>query len=212
MIKLSPQQKEILLGTVLGDAYLQKTGERNARLRLEHSVKQRDYIFWKHIQLRNLFSSNPRKLERYNPVFRKRYTYWRCQSNSTPLLGKLRRCFYEDSRKAVPEDLGKYLNSPLTLAVWYMDDGYYYQRDKVAYLYLPQYGVGDVARIQEVLREKFSLSTCCHIKKGKKGYCLYFPVEETRKLVAIISPHVIESMHYKLPPNPVSTDRKSHRV
>ena len=41
MIKLSLTQKQILYGTILGDGYLQKTGEKNARLRLEHGEKQK---------------------------------------------------------------------------------------------------------------------------------------------------------------------------
>lgn len=207
MIKLSLRQKQILFGTILGDAYLQATGKKNARLRLEHSDKQKDYIFWKYRELKNLFSAKPKQIERYNPIFKRKYIYFRCQSNSTPYLGKLKKMFYGNGKKIIPENIDQLLNSPLTLAIWYMDDGYYYGRDKVSYLYLPEYRARDIVNIQMILKNRFSLVTCCHLKKKKKGFCLYFPVKETSKLIEIVEPHIIKSMRYKIPLNPVSTER-----
>ena len=39
--------KSAIIGMILGDGYLQKTGEKNARLRLEHGYKQKEYLLWK---------------------------------------------------------------------------------------------------------------------------------------------------------------------
>ena len=33
---MTKKQKEILTGMVLGDCYIQKTGKKNARIRMEH--------------------------------------------------------------------------------------------------------------------------------------------------------------------------------
>jgi hypothetical protein len=60
---VSKKQREILIGTILGDGYLQKTGKRNARLKLEHSEKQKDYIFWKYEELKNLMQDRPKRIE-----------------------------------------------------------------------------------------------------------------------------------------------------
>lgn len=206
MLKLSKQQKAVLVGTILGDGYLQTTGAKNARIRLEHSAKQKDYLFWKWQQLGNLFSKEPQKMVRFNPVFGKKYEYFRCQSNSTPTLGKLRSVFYDSKIKIIPKNLAEYL-TPLSLAVWFMDDGYYYHRDKVAYLYLPDYAEEDIETLEEVLKELFALEPRFCRKKGKKGGNFYFPVNETQKLFSIIAPYIIESMRYKILFNPVSTER-----
>ena len=49
-MKFTKLQKAILAGTLLGDAFLQKTGVKNARLRLEHGERQKEYLLWKHMQ------------------------------------------------------------------------------------------------------------------------------------------------------------------
>jgi hypothetical protein len=118
---VSKRQREILIGTILGDGYLQKTGKRNARLKLEHSEKQKDYIFWKYEELKNLMQDRPKRIERFNPKWGKTYVYYRCQTHSMPLLGRYKRYFYDEGgKKKVPENIEKLLRSPLSLAVWYM--------------------------------------------------------------------------------------------
>lgn len=45
--KLTSKQKEILLGTLLGDGVLELNG-RYPRLRIDHSEKQKAYVEWKY--------------------------------------------------------------------------------------------------------------------------------------------------------------------
>lgn len=202
---VSKRQREILIGTILGDGYLQSTGKRNARLKLEHSEKQKEYIFWKYEELKNLMQDRPKRYERYNPIWKKSYTYYRCQSHSMPLLGRYKRYFYDEKgRKRIPENISKLLRSPLSLAVWYMDDSHYYPRDRVAYIYLPKYSEEELNRLVEALKENFGLHPKVVYKKGYP--CLYFSREETTRLSEIIKPWVPEFMKYKIPPNPVTTE------
>jgi hypothetical protein len=202
---VSKRQREILIGAILGDGYLQKTGKRNARLKLEHSEKQKDYIFWKYEELKNLMQDRPKRIERFNPRWGKTYVYYRCQTHSMPLLGRYKRYFYDEGgKKRVPENIEKLLRSPLSLAVWYMDDGHYYARDGVGYIYLPKYSPEDLERLLGALKNNFGLEPKL-IKK--KGYpVLYFPREEFEKLMAIIKPHVPDFMKYKTSPDPVTTE------
>lgn len=197
MIFLSQRQKSILSGTVLGDGYLQKTGEKNARIRLEHGGKQKDYLLWKVKELSLLFQGEPKYLERIHPVSKKRYSYWRHQSRSIPYLGELRKVFYSaDGKKRIPENLGKYL-TPLALAVWYMDDGYYYSRDRCGYLYLGNISRREAKTTKMTLLIKFDLLT--RVKQKKKGYAIYFPPREMRKLKDLIKKYTIPQFDYKFP-------------
>ena len=50
---MKQRQEDLVIGMILGDAYLQKTGKQNARLRLEHSIMQKAYLEWKISQLEN---------------------------------------------------------------------------------------------------------------------------------------------------------------
>ena len=204
-MSLLKRQREILVGLVLGDGFIQKIGKRSARIRLEHSIKQKDYIFWKYKELENMMQSRPKLITRYNPVYKKTYQYYRCQSHSSPEIGKLHRLFYENSKKRVPQNINRLLRTPLTLAVWYMDDGYYYPRDNCAYIYLPLYEEDDIKRLLVALNDNFGLRPKVLTKKGKYK-CLWFNHEEFGKLVRIIEKEIIPSMRYKIPHNPVSTE------
>lgn len=194
---LSKIQRQFLVGAIMGDGFLQQTGRLNARLRLEHSIKQKEYIFWKYEMLKNLMQSEPKLIKRFNPIWKKTYAYYRCQSHSNPYLGKLRRLFYKDSCKIIPENIAELLSSPFSLAIWYMDDGYLYQRDKSAYIYLSRYPREEILRLKEALEKNFQLNPKITLKK-QKYHCFYFDVDETKKLINIIQAHIIPSLRYKL--------------
>ncbi len=202
---VTKRQREILIGAILGDGYLQRTGKGNARLKLEHSERQKDYLWWKYEELKNLMQDKPKSIQRYNPLWKRTYTYYRCQTHAMPLLGHYKRLFYdEQGRKRIPENIGQLLKSPLSLAVWFMDDGHFYSRDKVAYIYLPRYSEEELQRLVSALRDNFGLQTWVVWKKGYP--CLYFPPEAARKLAEVIRPWVHPTMHHKIPPDPVTTE------
>lgn len=207
---MTRKQKDIVIGLILGDAYLQKTGKQNARLRLEQGISQRNYLEWKVEQLRNYFQSNIKVLERKNPIWKKTYKYVRIQSTASSDFGKLRNIFYDNSQKIIPETITTIFKNPLSLAVWFMDDGYYYHRDKIAYLYIPNFDKESKRYLLEMFKNNFNLLPT--VKKKKKGSVLIFSVIETQKLISLIRKYIILSMRYKLPLDPVSTDRKSHNA
>jgi len=207
---MTRKQKDIVIGMILGDAYLQKTGKQNARLRLEQGISQRNYLEWKVEQLQNYFQSKIKVLERNNPIWNKTYQYVRIQSTASPDFGKLQNIFYNNSQKIIPKTITTIFKNPLSLAVWFMDDGYYYQRDKIAYLYIPNFDKESMKYLLETLKHNFSLLPI--LKKKKRGSVLIFSVIETQKLISLIGKHIILSMRYKLPLDPVSTDRKSHNA
>lgn len=181
---------------ILGDAYLQKTGKKNARIRLEHSVKQREYLFWKGKFFPEFFLGKPKMISRFNPVFGKQYSYLRWQSNASPEIGKFRQKFYLDNKKIIPDELTKIFLDPLSLAVWFMDDGYFYQRDKMSYIYLPKLTRKEQEILLSTLKNNFSLEPNIKIKK-RGNPVLVFNVIETQKLMSLIKPYVISSLKYK---------------
>ena len=201
-MKITKKQKTIIYGLILGDGYLQKTGKKNSRLRLEHSAKQKDYILWKYNQLKNIFADKPKKIVRTHPSNGKQYSYYRLQSNSSPLFGKLQKLFYKNGKKIIPDNIEKNLNFGLTLAVWFMDDGYYYQRDKSAHIYLPQISKSDQNKLLKCLKNNFQLSGKIYCRPDKKSCQVNFTGKDKEKLFKIINPYVISSLKYKLPLTP----------
>ena len=187
---MTQKQQDVLIGMILGDAYLQSTGKQNARLRLEHSVDQKEYILWKMSWFPSYFQNKVRFLDRANLEF-----------------GNYRRIFYKNSQKIIPENVNTLLKSPLSLAVWHMDDGYYYHRDRMSYIYISNFGKDSIKYLLETLKENFTLFPV--LKEKKKGLVLVFNVIETMKLIGLIRKYIIPSMMHKVPLDPVSTDQKS---
>ncbi|MBM3205726.1 hypothetical protein FJZ41_02690 [Candidatus Shapirobacteria bacterium] len=201
---MNRKQKSIIIGMILGDAFLQKTGEKNARIRLEHSEKQKDYLIWKASFFPEFFQGKPSFLERFNITYQKAYRYVRWQSNASAKIGKMCKLFYERGRKKIPDNLPLIFDNPLALAIWYMDDGYLYHRDKIIYIYLPQYTPKEQKILLETLKLNFGLEPILKTKK-KGNQVLIFPVDETKKFLLLVKPFIVSSMKYKLL-DPVSTE------
>ncbi len=196
---MNERERSIMIGTILGDAFLQKTGQKNARLRLEHSSKQKEYIFWKWRELKRYLQDVPKYIERFNPVWKKQYAYYRCQSHASRELGKLQAMFYNEHRKQIPITIKKILK-PLALATWFMDDGYYNRRDRAADIYLSPFLDEDIRRLQDMFAENFDLHP--RLLKKTHGLNFRFSAAETKKLCSIIAPHIIKSMRYKIGEEP----------
>lgn len=196
-MELTKQQKSVLIGTILGDGFLQKTGEKNARLRLEHSQKQKDYVLWKGNIFGRLFQGKPNFLERIHPKTKETYKYCRWQSSASPSFGKWRKYFYPNGKKIVPDDIGEIFTEPITLAVWYMDDGYFNKIDRNSYIYLGRVTRAGAEILQKAINKNFGIVATIYDKKNK-GFALFFGAIETKKLQNLIRPFIIPSLQYKL--------------
>lgn len=197
-MKINQEQESALIGMILGDAYVQKTGARNARLRLEQQAAHREYLIWKTRLLKGLFQGKPTMLKRIHPGTQKTYSYVRQQSNASPYLGKLRALFYPNGKKQIPEELYRWLVSDIGFAIWFYDDGYYYLRDRSLYLYLGTVSRKEATIAKDVLRKRFNLQSTI-ADKGKKGFALYFPASERNKVRDILAKYRVPIMAYKIP-------------
>lgn len=182
---------------VLGDAYLQKTGELNARLRLEQQADHAEYLIWKAHLLPQLFQGKPTFLKRVHPQTHREYSYVRQQSNASPHLGRIRKIFYPDGKKKIPESLPKWLKSDIGFAIWFYDDGYYFKRDRAFYLYLGTVSPEEADIAHGTLEKNFSLKNTI-LNKKKKGFAIYFPASEREKIVHILLKYLVPVMGYKL--------------
>lgn len=184
----------------MGDTYLQSNGT-NARLRFEHSQHQEPYLLWKFSLLKSIFETQSIvRLTRLHPGTQRNYKYIRCQSRTLPELTKIKNIFYKNGKKIVPKGLADYLKQPISLAVWFMDDGYYYQRDRCGYLYLGNVSGKEASICCRALKANFNLAT--KILKKKKGYALYFSRIEMIKLKNLIGNFILPLFKYKIPSTP----------
>ena len=195
---LSQRQKSIIVGSILGDAYLRKNpGRSDALLEINHSYKAKEYVDWKYKELKPLSVGEPKKREYSGRVAYRFYT------KQHPELSKFLEKFYKNGRKVIPRDLEL---DPLSLAVWFMDDG---SKTKKGDLYLnsQQFSFKDQRFLLHLLRK---LGIRARMNKDKKYYRIRIYKESIPKFVELIKPYVIDSMKYKLPAfddDPVETHR-----
>lgn len=127
--QLTEEHKNIITGTLLGDAYIVKVvpgkkQSKNSRFGTEHCLKDLEYVNGLHSMLCP-FSLPIRYRERKNPLRRKS---WHCKTTksclfetvTSPIFTELRNKWYPNDTKIVPRDLQ--LNWQ-TIAVWFCDDG-----------------------------------------------------------------------------------------
>lgn len=193
---LTDRQEKIVVGCLLGDGHLELNG-RNVRLRLDQGLKQRRYLFWKYTELKNLCPSPPRVVEGWHANVGKVYRRWHVSTFSLPLLNNLWQVFYRSKRKVVPKTINDLLTDPISLAVWFMDDGYKRSDCNAFRFNTDCYARGEQALLQACLKRNFSLATTLH-RKGNT-WNIYVPCSESQKFQQVISSYILPSLRYKLP-------------
>lgn len=114
---LSDRQTEILIGSLLGDAYIHPLG----KICFEQSSIQQEYLHWKFAEFKNLAYPKIAQVTRLDK--RSQNQTFSCRFFLRQIFRSWRNIWYLDGHKTLPTDLEKWF-TPLTLAVWYMDDGH----------------------------------------------------------------------------------------
>lgn len=184
-LKVTDKQADILIGCVLGDAYITRLG----KIQIEQSAKQIEYINWKYDQLKNISYGPPikpvaRYSKKYNRTFYS-YRFWTRQ-----YFKSWREKFYMDNKKIFfIEKI-----SPLSLAVWYMDDGAI-NDGKRAIISTESFSEEEREKIKNLFIKDFNIRPSFK-KQGK----MIIGTRDSKKFFAIIKPYIISSMQYKLRP------------
>jgi recombination protein RecA len=197
---LSDFQWEVALGGLMGDSALSPTRSgHGASLRWGHGAKQEEYCDWKAGLFDNIGVS--RSTNERGDVC--------CDMKPLHELAELRRAVYVDGKKVFGCDYLKQL-TPLSLAIWYMDDGTFALRAKGlrqrtregsgrSEICIEAMETTTRVRLVEYLRDTWGISPKL-IDRGGKAV-LSFAKDETAKLHALIAPFVHPSMAYKLLPS-----------
>ena len=193
-INITFRQKSIIVGKILGDGCLETANGRTYRLKIEHAESQKEYIDWQYQELKSLLNSLPK--EKSQLVKGKMYKKYWFQTPYTSSLRFYAHLFYPRGKKVVPKFIHKWL-TPLTLAVWFMDDGSVKSKEcQGKYLNTQGFDALSVKRLQGALKHNFSIITS--LRKQKEGTQIYIPAAEVEKLRDIAGKYIIPSMRYKL--------------
>ena len=197
--RLSEFQMEVVLGSLLGDGSLSPTRSgHGARFRFGHGRKQIAYGDWKASLFANLNVSRTTN--------RKGAAFWDVQP--LPELAELREAVYMGGKKVISWDYLKRL-TPLSLAIWYMDDATFSIRSKGlqertrggsggAEICVEALERTSRERILSFLADTYGIEGTLVDRAGEA--VIVFPTAETAKLQALVAPYVHPSMEYKLLP------------
>lgn len=194
-LKLSAKQKDVLIGLLLGDGHIELSSNgKSARLKVEYSVKNSDYVDFLYKIFKNLTRMNPRT--RTVKGFGKNFDRVGFATLSLPDFLHFRDLFYQDKTKIVPSNIEKLLTK-IGLAVWFMDDGSYKSKECRGKLFCTHnFNSKEIDFLCQVLKNKFGLEAIPRIQKD--GIEIYVKASSYEKFKTILSPFMVESFSYKL--------------
>lgn len=186
---VSDRQVEILVGCLLGDAYLTKLG----KIQIEQSGKQEDYIRWKHKELSSISYSGLKNVVRFdkkdNRVTRS-LRFWTRQ-----YFRSWREIFYQQGNKVFPKDLSRWI-TPLSIAVWFMDDGSYNQKSNCIFC-TQSFDEKSQLELVKVL-QSFGIEVSLR-KDRMSRVSMRIRSKSLNKFFELVRPYIHSSMYYKIP-------------
>jgi hypothetical protein len=197
-LSLSDAQKAFAIGTILGDANLELNWSKtNYKIRFAHSEKQKDYVSWKYQNLKDWILTKPR-------YYSKTKSYFFNTISHTDITS-LAEIFIKNNKKVIPENISELLENPLTLAVWFMDDGNAIHRNAELHgfhINSQSYTLKENILLRDSLRFIYNLSVEVeknnHNKHGEDYYRLRINKSSIDTFQNMLVDHIIPAMQYKL--------------
>lgn len=201
------EKKEYVIGMMIGDGCISKTN----RFVLSHSITQSEYFFYKKNILEE-FNIHGKYYEKSPSGFGKNKTL-SFYSNTTPLLKQLRKDFYPNGTKIIPDDL---IITPLMWSFIYQDDGrqnrsthYYTYLDnhKIRHdykwvnrytIYTDCFSIHSINNLQKSLESYNIKSSINFSNKNKYPHIHIYDKQSKTNFKNMIEPYIHESMKYKL--------------
>lgn len=202
---LSEHTRAIILGSLLGDGSLKiHRPYKNARFSFRHSYKQAEYFHWKVAQLEEISSESSVFAQGKNGKDGFGTHKLRYQSRALPALTELYELTHKSGKFTVRR---KWLNqlTPLSLAVWWFDDGSLVRNTNHGVFCTDGFTLDEVKVIDRYMKKVWGITT----KIGRvaesattqeEQYRLWIRSREDLKtFLRIILPYVpVSSMLYKV--------------
>lgn len=189
---LSKEQMDFCVGSILGDGSIRSKNGITAQMRFGHGVKQNEYCKWKMNVFNKSFIGYKGVTNKGEFRFDTKYTHeLMILNNKISIVDKWH----------VPQEVVD-LITPLSLAIWYLDDGSFeghYQKwgNGKSFISAKSMTVDTLERIAKHL-ENFGLKATVY-NQAQRG--LYFYGEENFKMHQLIAKYVPKCMEHKIHPS-----------
>lgn len=184
---------EFLVGSLLGDGYLEKKlNKRNARY-TEGGGNQK-YLEWKYNFLSQYFScSFNEHLSSPHSKTGKRYQGWWLKTSVHPCLTELHSQWYSQ-KKIIPQSLLLEYLTEFALIIWFCDDGC---SSSGIFLYTLAFSIDEVKFLAALLQSRFGLNSNILTNKKNQPFIRLY-ADSKQKFKEIASKFLIPGMEYKL--------------
>lgn len=185
-------QKQFIVGNLLGDGCLYKETEKsNYKISLGQCEEQKKYFDWKVAIMQPFITCFRRSVDK-----RQNSIMWQAASITHPDFNNFGKAFYDSNKiKTIPPNLDRYF-TPLTLAIWIMDDGYLNAGVNMRIATM-SFTEAEHYILQDYLYRIFNLKSKV-MSFGDKYFQLCLDKDNTQKLSNIIRPYIIPCMSYKI--------------
>lgn len=208
--KISFEEEQFLIGTLLGDGYFHFSPNvkipDSTYLVIQHGIRQLDYLLWKAEHLKSL-----------NPVFEQHFVYYdpgkrmttrnTVNTKSYYLLGDYCKNIYlwdealQKRRKYISDEFMEKLDLQ-GLAVWFMDDGNY--ADSEIWISTQSFTEEDNYKIVNFIKKKWKISFKVIPAYIKGQFTIRTEsVRDAKSFCSLIEPFIFYKMKYKIVRDPL---------
>ena len=203
-IPLTQRQIEIVCGSLMGDA--KKTN--SSTVGFGHGDEQKQYLLWKYEEMKSVVSERTVKGDKnIDPRNGKENIGWRFYTKANTDIETIVSEFYPDGKKNPTNEAFEML-SPLSLAVWYQDDGstdFCFRNIsknenniQASFVFCTDsFNQDTCERIVKTLDIKFGIKTCLIPSHNKKGFRVKVLPESNETFLNIVRPHTLPMFAYK---------------
>lgn len=199
---LSQRQKDLLIGSLLGDGNLQTVNGQTWRYRAIQKAVHEPYIMHKYNVLKEFCKTPPTYSSIYDERTKKSYQRYSFNTLTNDAFRFYGQMFYTKEnnswKKIIPQNIEHFL-TPTALAYWYMDDGAlkWAGHSNAVRLCTDSFAQDEVLRLQDALINKFGLNVS--IQKKNNISRLSILENSYPKLKELIVPDLLPCMFYKFP-------------
>ena len=201
---LSKNVRDIILGSLLGDGSLAINPKyKSPRFSFRHSIKQKEYFFWKVEMLKEICGESCYWLQGSE----KKPDGWgtakyRFQSKALSSLTEIYNLTHKRVLGTKVRVTRKWLNqlSPLSLAIWWQDDGSLVSDSRQGVICTDGFSLEEIEIIHQYFKNVLKIETKIGRVSNQEKYRIWIrSSEELKKFLRIIIPHIFaKSMLYKI--------------
>lgn len=191
-VPFTQRQKEIALGSLLGDAHLRPSG-KSFSLSFTHGEKQKDYLKWKLSEFDNFVTT--KEFYKNETQFHGNAPTYSFSTITHPYLLELHSLCYPDGIKRVSWEWLDLL-SPLSLAVWYLDDGSINQKYGTIVLCTNCFSEDENNIFIDYFQSRYGIDVKKEARRNGQ-FVLRINASQAKQFLNLFSHHIPDCMSYK---------------